>query len=111
MWMENALRSGRTVQFSRSRHMGRQIAAVRASLIADGWAPALIEDPPRHVYPPHRHPEAKLLAFLTGEMEVTAGEQTFRCAPGDQLVIPGDVEHAARVGPQGCTYFWSEQRR
>jgi gentisate 1,2-dioxygenase len=85
--------------------------ATLEQLRADGWEPAVFSDPPGFVYPAHRHPQAKLLAFLAGGMEVTAGGRTYRCAAGDKLVIPGSVEHAARVGPDGCTFYWSEQMR
>ena len=90
---------------------GLDRAETLARVRAEDWEPAVIADPPGTVYPPHRHPEAKLLAFLTGSMEVRIDGQTFRCAPGDKLVISGDVEHVAVVGPAGCTYLWSEQVR
>ena len=77
------------------------LAAVRA----EGWEPDVFADPPGAVYPPHRHPEAKLLAFLAGSMEVQVAGRAYRCRPGDKL------EHAARVGPAGCTFVWSEQVR
>jgi mannose-6-phosphate isomerase-like protein (cupin superfamily) len=63
------------------------------------------------VYPPHQHTAAKLLAILSGSMAVTIDGQTYQCAPGDQVVIPGGVVHAAVVGPEGCTFYWSEQIR
>jgi mannose-6-phosphate isomerase-like protein (cupin superfamily) len=83
------------------------LALVRAA----GWDPILIQDPPGYCYPPHRHAAAKLLAILAGSMEVTFGGNTHRCEPGDQVVIPGDTEHSALVGAEGCTFFWSEQIR
>jgi quercetin dioxygenase-like cupin family protein len=86
-------------------------ASVHAAVEREGWAPLLIHDPPGAVYPPHQHPEAKLLVFLRGSMEVKVGGAVYRCLPGDKLIIPGGVEHAALVGPDGCIFFWSEQRR
>lgn len=53
------------------------------------------------VYPPHTHPETTLLAFVEGRMDVTVGREVYRCSPGDRLLIPGNVEHAAVVGPEG----------
>jgi uncharacterized protein YjlB len=76
-----------------------------------GWDPAPIDDPGGYVYPPHQHTAAKLLAILSGSMAVTIDGQTYQCAPGDQVVIPGGVVHAAVVGPEGCTFYWSEQIR
>lgn len=77
----------------------------------EGWSPLLIADPPGAVYPPHRHAETKLLVFLRGSMEVHAGGTTYHCVAGDKLIIPGSLEHAALVGPDGYTFFWSEQLR
>ncbi|MFQ5683828.1 MAG: cupin domain-containing protein [Candidatus Binatia bacterium] len=75
----------------------------------DGFDPLFITDPPGHLYPPHAHPEIKLLVFLEGRMEVNVKKQTFQCKPGDKLVIPGNTEHSAAVGPEGCTFFWAEK--
>ncbi|MGH7828633.1 MAG: cupin domain-containing protein [Candidatus Binatia bacterium] len=75
----------------------------------EGFDPLHIVDPPGHLYPPHRHPETKLLVFLQGSMEVAVADQKFTCGPGDKLVIPGNAEHSAAVGPDGCVFFWSEK--
>jgi hypothetical protein len=86
-------------------------AAVRQAVELDGWSPLLVTDRPGALYPPHAHPEAKLLAFLRGAMEVRVGTETFRCVAGDRLEIPGETDHAAVAGPDGCDYLWSEQIR
>lgn len=44
-------------------------------------------------------------------MTVESGGERYACRPGDELVIAGGREHAARVGPDGCRFFWSEQMR
>jgi mannose-6-phosphate isomerase-like protein (cupin superfamily) len=85
--------------------------AVLERLRRDGWDPIPITDPPGYTYPPHSHAETKLLAILSGSMEVRIEGDVYRCLPGDQIVIPGGVEHAALVGPNGCTFYWSEQLR
>ena len=77
-------------------------------LVHEGWQPALVNDPPGQVYPIHQHPTTKLIAVVHGSMEVKVGVSTYRCLPGDKLVIPGYQEHAALVGPEGCSFFWSE---
>jgi len=77
----------------------------------EGWTPVPITDKPGAVYPLHRHAETKLLAFLAGSMEVHTGGKTYHCQAGDKLVIPGHAKHSAVVGPQGCTFYWSEQLR
>jgi quercetin dioxygenase-like cupin family protein len=76
---------------------------------AAGFDPIRISDAPGYIYRPHTHPETKLLAYLRGEMYVTVNGETFHCTPGDQLLIPGNVEHSAQAGPGGCVYFWSEK--
>ena len=85
--------------------------AILRLLEGEGWNPVPIADAPETVYEPHRHAATKLFAFLAGTMEVRAGGETFRCAAGDKLVIPGSVEHTATVGPEGCRYLWCEQLR
>jgi len=85
------------------------IAQIETKVIDEGFDPLRIADPPGHVYPPHTHPETKLLAFLQGGMDVVVAGQTYRCKAGDRLLIPGNIEHAARVTDTGCVYFWSEK--
>ena len=70
-------------------------------LHAESRAPLAVADAPGAVYPPPRHPEAMLLAFPGGRMEVTIAGRPDRCGPGDNLAIPGDAEHAAVVGAEG----------
>ncbi len=75
----------------------------------EGFDPIYINDPPGHLYPPHSHPETKLLVFLEGEMEVKVKDEKYDCSAGDKLIIPGNRDHSAKVGPQGCAFFWSEK--
>lgn len=77
----------------------------------DGWDPIPITDSPGYVYPPHTHATTKLLAILTGSIEVRVAVEIWWCLPGDQVVIPGGVEHAALVGPDGCRFYCSERLR
>jgi quercetin dioxygenase-like cupin family protein len=75
----------------------------------EGFDPLLIADPPGATYPPHSHPETKLLAFLRGRMEVMMDGKCFDCSPGDRVIIPGNTVHSAVAGPEGCDFFWSEK--
>lgn len=77
----------------------------------EGWDPVPVNDPAGHVYPPHIHPETKLIAVIHGSIEVKVGDDLYRCMAGDKLVVPGGQEHMAVVGPEGCTFLWSEQLR
>ena len=75
----------------------------------EGFDPMCITDPPGRVYTTDRHPQTKLLVFLEGGMEVNVGRNSFECHAGDKVIIPGNVEHSAVVGPDGCIFFWSEK--
>lgn len=75
----------------------------------EGFDPILISDPPGRIYHPHSHPETKLLVFLSGNMEVRVKGEKYDCRPGDKLIIPGNDEHSAHAGPEGCAFFWSEK--
>ena len=90
---------------------GLDQAAVLRAVRERGWAPATFTDPPGAIYPPHRHATAILLVFLAGDMTVTIAGRTYHCVAEDELVIAGEVEHAAVVGADGCTCGWSEQMR
>lgn len=75
----------------------------------EGFDPLFISDAPGTLYQPHTHPQTKLLAIVSGGMEVTVAGETYECQPGDKLLIPGHMEHSAKVGPDGCDFFWSEK--
>jgi quercetin dioxygenase-like cupin family protein len=75
----------------------------------EGFNPLLINDPPGFIYSLHSHPETKLLVFLEGSMEVRVKGKLYQCEVGDKLIIPGNFEHSAKAGPEGCTFFWSEK--
>ena len=95
--------------FERAYYKDLPIAEIAEKVREEGFDPLRISDPPGAVYTPHTHPETKLLAFLHGTMQVTVQGQSFTCAVGDKLFIPGNVEHSALVGAEGCVYFWSEK--
>lgn len=82
---------------------------IRQDIKKEGFSPILISDPPGRVYYPHKHPETKLLAILSGGMKVEVGKEAYRLSVGDKLIIPGNVEHSAVVGEEGCVFFWSEK--
>ena len=94
--------------YEKGKYAGMDEETIRTEVISEGFDPILISDPPGTPYPPHRHATTKLLAFLKGSMEITFGGKTYHCTSGDKVVIPGDVEHSARVGPEGCVFLWSE---
>jgi quercetin dioxygenase-like cupin family protein len=46
--------------------------------------------------PRHSHPHDQVGYVVSGEVQLTIGDETVRCAPGDSYAIPGGVEHGAR---------------
>lgn len=95
--------------YESAHYKGLSPAEIRQRVIVEGFDPLQIHDRPGHIYPPHQHAETKLLAFLSGGMEVHVGGQTYHCHAGDRLLIPGNVMHSAVVGSDGCVYLWSEK--
>lgn len=82
---------------------------ITAEVEKEGFEPVCITDPPGRLYEAHKHPETKLLVVLEGTMEVQVKDVNFNCSPGDKLIIPGNTEHSAQAGPDGCTFLWSEK--
>jgi quercetin dioxygenase-like cupin family protein len=46
--------------------------------------------------PLHSHPHEQAGYVVSGEIELTIGEQTARCCAGDSYTIPGGAQHGAR---------------
>lgn len=46
--------------------------------------------------PRHSHPHDQVGYVVSGEVELSIGDETARCAPGDSYTIPGGIEHRAR---------------
>jgi quercetin dioxygenase-like cupin family protein len=47
----------------------------------------------------HEHSEDQLTAVLSGEIVFRSGGAELRLGPGQQVLIPGGVPHAAEAGP------------
>jgi quercetin dioxygenase-like cupin family protein len=45
----------------------------------------------------HTHPEEQMGYILSGEMEMSIGEEKMNCAHGDGYSIPGGMLHSVRV--------------
>jgi quercetin dioxygenase-like cupin family protein len=52
--------------------------------------------------PLHSHPHEQLGYVISGEITMTIGGVDHPLEPGDAYQIPGDIEHAARAGNEGC---------
>jgi quercetin dioxygenase-like cupin family protein len=51
----------------------------------------------------HRHPHEQLGIVLAGTITMTIDGTDHVLRVDDAYAIPGDVEHAAKAGPEGCT--------
>lgn len=63
---------------------------------------AFIEMAPHAEVPRHTHPQEQITVVLEGEITFTVGEDVHLLTPGMALLIPGDVPHSAKAGPQGA---------
>jgi quercetin dioxygenase-like cupin family protein len=57
---------------------------------------------PGAVVPEHAHENEELGQVLAGSFELTCAGLTERYGPGEAFLVPGDVPHAAKAGPEGC---------
>lgn len=82
---------------------------IKAAITEQGFYPIKITDLAGKLYTSHAHPTIKLLVFLAGDMTVKVEDQQIECQTGDKLIIDANLTHSAVVGPDGCTFFWSEK--
>ena len=75
--------------------VGRAVAGAHATL-------AVIELDPNAVVPEHRHPNEHTGLLLRGSLTFTVGGETQELRPGAMWVIPGDVPHDVKAGPDGA---------
>lgn len=47
--------------------------------------------------PTHSHPHEQIGYILSGDFEVTCGDDTAQCGPGDSYYVPPSVEHGVRL--------------
>lgn len=47
--------------------------------------------------PDHKHPHEQTGYLVSGKIILTIGEEEFEVNPGDSWVIPGNVEHRAKI--------------
>ena len=74
---------------------GRAAEGKEASLVA-------IEIEPDTEVPEHRHPNEQTGLLIRGSMRFTIGGEIEELHPGAMWVIPGDVPHSVRSGPDGA---------
>jgi quercetin dioxygenase-like cupin family protein len=63
---------------------------------------SVVDLQPGSVLPVHSHPHEQVGVVLEGELEMTIAGETRLLQPGTLYIIPGDVEHSARVGERAA---------
>ncbi len=88
------------------------VAAARSRLEDAGVRPYAWSNGPGDRYAAHRHETTKLLICAEGSITFLVGpdQQPVELAAGDGFVLPAGTEHAAMVGPQGCTCLEGHRR-
>ena len=81
------------------------VAAARERLEAAGVRPHAWSNGPGDRYDAHEHHTTKLLISAEGSITFLVGSdvQPVELAAGDGFVLPAGLQHAAVVGPLGCT--------
>ncbi len=82
---------------------------IRRDLRNRGYTPMDITEAPWTELTSHQHPQKHIIVIQTGSMEVELNDESDTLYSGDAVTIPPRMTHAARFGPEGCTYFWIEQ--
>lgn len=54
-------------------------------------------------FPLHRHPQEQLTFIEAGDVEFVAGEGEGELAAGSYFVVPPDLEHSIKAGPNGAS--------
>jgi len=75
--------------------VGRAVVGAEASLVA-------IEIEPDRDVPEHRHPNEQTGILIQGSLTFTIGGEARELRPGATWVIPGNVPHSVRSGPEGA---------
>ena len=82
-----------------------RIASVERRLREEGVEPSAWSNGPGDRYASHAHGYTKVLMCAAGSITFLIGDATepVELQPGDGFVLPAGIEHAAIVGPAGCT--------
>lgn len=60
---------------------------------------AVVRFDPRAEVPAHKHPHEQAGTVLSGQVEFVIGEETRLLRAGDIYLIPSNIEHSAKAGP------------
>jgi quercetin dioxygenase-like cupin family protein len=81
------------------------VASVERRLRSEGVEPHAWSNGPGDRYAAHDHAYTKVLMCAAGTITFLVGpdRRPVELQPGDGFVLPAGTEHAAVVGPEGCT--------
>jgi quercetin dioxygenase-like cupin family protein len=66
------------------------------------------KDKPETAYAEHKHQDKVTLYILDGDITFYIDGQTIELKKGDRFDVPPGKDHAALVGPEGCSYLVGE---
>ncbi len=66
-----------------------------------GFSFGTFRDPPGQVWPDFTHPTDEFVVVAQGHVEITVGDETAVCAPGDLVSIPANTVHTLRTSRDG----------
>lgn len=70
---------------------------LRKHLLDEGYSVFEWSDAPGTVYGPHSHSEDQSHWILSGELELTVGDEKYTLTAGDRDFLPANTTHAAFV--------------
>lgn len=78
----------------------------RKILEQDGFTQLYVHaDGPNFLYPEHGHPVDTTHIIITGTMMIEQEGKEIVLQVGDRMNFPKGIFHAAKMGPQGCTFI------
>jgi quercetin dioxygenase-like cupin family protein len=76
---------------------------VARAVLGERMTFAVVDLEPDLVVPEHHHPNEQVGIVLKGFITMTVDGESRRLGAGETYVIPGDVPHSARTGPEGAS--------
>ena len=83
---------------------------LRDRLEAEGFDVVVWRDRSNWSYEPHAHEHDESLWVLEGNLVLRIDGQDYGLGPGDRMMLPKEVVHDARVGPDGARYLIGAKR-
>ena len=76
--------------------------AVARAVAGEKIQVALIDIEPDRLVQEHRHANEQVGFVISGSITMSVAGEARELRAGETYVIPGDVPHSARTGPEGC---------